>query len=94
MLPPCLLHIVREEMCFEEFYGHLGYKNIKKYALMPSANSFKSNIVWVRTSLKNFKMTAMADKGTTFAILNLPIVTISPTKFRFNPAFRLVSDFV
>ena len=61
MLPPFLLLIVREEMCFEEFYGHLGYKNIKKYALMPPANSFKSNIVWERTSLKNFKMTAMAD---------------------------------
>ena len=60
---------------------------------MPPANSFKSKIVWVRTSLKNFKMTARADEGTTFAILHLPIVTISPTKFRFNPTFRLVSDF-
>ena len=61
---------------------------------MPPANSFKSIIVWVWTSLKNFKMTAMADYGTTFAIINLPIAAISPTKFRFNQNFRLVRDFV
>ena len=52
---------------------------------MPPANSFQSYIVWVRMSLKNFKMTAVADYGTAFAFLNLPIAMISPTKFRYNP---------
>ena len=36
----------------------------------------------------------MADCGMTFAILNLPIAMISPTKLQFNPTFRLVRDFV
>ena len=61
---------------------------------MPPANSFQPYIVLVRRSLKSFKMTAVADYGTTFAFLNLPIAMISPTKFRFNPTFHLVRDFV
>ena len=43
-----------------------------------------------RCRLKNFKMTAMEailDIGTIFAILNLHVGTMPPTKFQLNPTY-------